>query len=191
MNNDKINTELLSGENILWQGKPDQKMVFTKSDILLIPFSLLWGGFALFWEANVLGIGIIPNKAPGDVFLPFALFGIPFVLMGLYFIFGRFVYKNYMKSMTDYFVTNQRILISSKNTIRTIELKSINSTTKRINSNGQGSITFGELGSYQLYANTGMDFFMKGQAPIAFYDIDRVEDVYRMIQDLKQKAKSA
>jgi len=50
-----IQPKVLSGESILWTGQPDTRVVFHKEDLFLIPFSLLWGSFAIFWEAGVAG----------------------------------------------------------------------------------------------------------------------------------------
>ncbi len=46
--------ELLKDEKILWSGQPETKVLFTRADVFLAPFSVLWGGFAIFWEVSVL-----------------------------------------------------------------------------------------------------------------------------------------
>ena len=76
--------------------------MFRTSDILLIPFSLLWGGFAMFWEWTVMRIG-----APFE----FRLFGAPFVIIGLYIVFGRFLVDAYQRRRTAYGVSDRRAVI--------------------------------------------------------------------------------
>jgi len=74
-----VERHLSSAEQIEWVGRPDPAKHFTRGDVFLIPFSIMWGGFSIFWEASVITGGAGPF---------FALWGIPFVAIGLYFIFG-------------------------------------------------------------------------------------------------------
>ena len=107
--NSGFQDRLLSGERLVWQGRPATGILFTSRDIFLVPFSLFWCGFVVFWEwgasqASRSGQdGLI-----GDVF---PLFGIPFVLIGIYFLIGRFLVDVWIRGRTSYAVTNQRVLI--------------------------------------------------------------------------------
>src|SRR4051812_14861337 len=72
----RFTPDLLRDERILWTGQPDPSRIFAPSDLFMVPFSLLWGGFALFWEAGVLGLAGFGSGRPAPTF--FALWGIPF-----------------------------------------------------------------------------------------------------------------
>src|SRR5580692_6078756 len=85
-----IQIELLAGESLLWCGQPLPRVLFHMQDIFAVPFSLLWGGFAILWEWGVTGhFGGNSHAHPAPFF--FALWGIPFVVIGQYMIWGRFV----------------------------------------------------------------------------------------------------
>ncbi len=60
-------------ERLLWSAQPRQGIFLRSTDAYLIPFSLLWGGFAFFWEATVV------NRM--DRFCS-DFWGVPFVLVG-------------------------------------------------------------------------------------------------------------
>ena len=116
-------------------------------DLFLIPFSLLWGGFAIFWEVSVIAAG-----AP----LGFMLWGIPFVLFGLYMIIGRFWVEARKRARTVYGVTSERIIVLSS--FMTRGIKSINidtiadlSLTERIG--GGGAIYFGTVPMVQHFGD--------------------------------------
>jgi hypothetical protein len=134
---DSIQRQLDPGERVLWTGQPRQGVLLRGSDAFVIPFSLLWGGFAFFWEWSVIQSG-----AP----LLFALWGIPFVVMGIYIVVGRFFVESWQRSKTHYAVTNERVLIVDglrKTTVRNARLSGLADISLSEHANGAGTITFG------------------------------------------------
>jgi hypothetical protein len=75
---------------------PNRGVIFHSDDWYVVPFSLLWGGFAIFWEAGVTGYGgNSPRGGGAPLFMQ--LWGIPFVVLGQYMIWGRFLYDAWLK----------------------------------------------------------------------------------------------
>ena len=77
-----FSSDLLPNEKIIWTGQPDKSVIFSPIDIFLVPFSLAWGGFAVFWELSALGVTNQRNLSHNPPAF-FALFGVPFVVIGL------------------------------------------------------------------------------------------------------------
>lgn len=130
------------GEHQLWAGTPRQGVLFRPTNVFMIPFSLLWGGFAIFWELTVLRSG-----APGW----FSLWGIPFVLVGLFMIFGRFFVDAWSRARTTYAVTSDRVIINSglfTTTTQSLDVRTITNMTVQERSNGSGTITFGAVNPF-------------------------------------------
>jgi hypothetical protein len=183
-----LDKELLNGEKVLWKGSPNPKKIFTKADFLLIPLSIMWGGFAVFWEYSILSI-----RAP----FFFKLWGIPFVLIGLYFIFGRFFWKAYRKSKTLYVVTNKRVFIIYKKinsySISTEYLDRLTSIDKDQNQRGEGTIIIGNRTNiYALFENSGMEFMIRSKGSgFSFYDIDNADEVFKIINSAREDIHSA
>jgi hypothetical protein len=68
----EIQPELLAGESLLWAGQPQKKVIFHSRDWFAIPFSFMWGGFAIFWEWGVTGgLGSSGRHSP-DFFMLWA-----------------------------------------------------------------------------------------------------------------------
>jgi hypothetical protein len=76
---------LRQGEQLLWVGQPGPRVRFTGADAFPVPFGVLWGGFAVVWE--VMAITSVRQPL-------FIIWGIPFVLVGLYFISGALSSKS-------------------------------------------------------------------------------------------------
>src|SRR4051794_38568075 len=93
---------LLPGERVVWTGRPKGGLAFTPADGLLIPFSLFWAGFAVFWNVQVWA-----TNAP----VSFKLFGLPFLIISVYVTVGRFWVDASVRQHQSYAVTNKRILI--------------------------------------------------------------------------------
>ena len=134
---EEIKAQLSSDEKVLWAGQPRQGVIVRGADAFMIPFSLMWGGFAIFWEATVL-------KSDAPVF--FALWGIPFVLIGLYLIVGRFFFEAKQRTHTFYAVTNERILIISgvfNRKVKSINLRTLSDLSLSEGKGDEGTISFG------------------------------------------------
>jgi len=75
---------------MIWTGQPQQGLLFKSSDIFVIPFNLFFCGFALFWE--ILAVVLIIKKGQPSFLV--ARWGLPFVLVGIYLVFGSFILDN-------------------------------------------------------------------------------------------------
>ena len=176
----RLQSYIQPGERILWTGGPDPRRLFGPKDLYLVPFSLMWGGFAIFWEGLVLW-GLARGSGTLDFF---ALWGIPFVLVGQYFIWGRFFVKRWDRKRTVYAVTNQRVLILRGRSLQSMFLNQLPSINQSSRPDGSGSLEFGVNASpfgYGVWADTGMDFFNFGRGALAFHDIPDAAQVYRLI----------
>ena len=132
-----IKRELAAGERVLWTGQPKQGVFLRGADFLLIPFSLLWAGFAFFWEFQVFN-----TNAP----IMFKLWGIPFMCVGVYIVFGRFLVEAKQRLKTHYAVTDKRIVIVSglfTQNINSLNLRTLSDLSLSESGNGTGSIFFG------------------------------------------------
>ena len=177
-----LRSYLLPGEHILWTGRPIQGIVLTASDAFLIPFSLLWGGFAIFWNVAVWNV---PNSGPD---LLFQLFGLPFLIAAVYILVGRFVHDAALRKKLIYAVTDQRVLVlkaSRSAKLTSMDLRALPALELEEDRGGGGTISFDAnspvFGSSR-YA--GMDWWLPSlRARSKFFRIERVRDVYRLIRD--------
>lgn len=165
---------MLPGERVLWSGEPGRGLYFQPMDVFLVPFSLLWCGFAIFWTFTATSAG-----APGF----FGLWGLMFVAFGLYFVFGRFFVDMWARGSTSYMVTNRRILITrtgplSRQTV--INLADLPPLSLNLRSSGRGTIRFGE--SFNRWGRGGFGAWSPALDPTPqFISIDNAQSVFDQI----------
>jgi hypothetical protein len=166
---------LTSGERILWTGRPGRGIILSSQDVFLVPFSLLWCGFAVFWTVSATGL-----HAPGF----FTLWGLMFVAIGLYFVAGRFFFDAWVRSGIGYAVTNRRILILRSGPFSrfiSLNLDRLPSLDMRENARGRGTIRFGQPAS--MFGNRNMSAWSPALDPTPqFIAIDDARRVFDLIQ---------
>jgi len=180
----ELQGRLDQGEQILWTGRPQQGLLLRKGELLGIPFSVLWCGFAIFWESQVL-----THNAPWF----FALWGIPFILIGVYLVVGRFVVDAWRRQRTVYAVTDRRALILSG--LRTPSLKSLDIeglTDIELQDDGadRGTLVLGlsPMNNAANFLGRGWPGAAAYMAP-AFERIDDAASVLRVIREARKRAK--
>jgi len=173
---------LESGESLIWSGSPSQGLILRPAAAFLIPFSLMWGGFAIFWEFTVIASG-------GPFF--FMLWGIPFVLVGLYLIVGRFFVDARRRAKTIYGLTAKRAIIVSglmSRSVNSIPLATLNDLTLKERANGSGTITLGRPHPMAMWS-AGMQWPGMGQYETPSFEmIPNAKTVHDQVLQAKSSA---
>jgi len=171
-----LRSELVQGEHLLWSSTPVQGLRFRAADLFFAPFSLMWAGFAFFWEYSAF-------TQEGPWFL--VLWGIPFVLVALYMTVGRFFIESATRRRTYYGVTDQRVIILGglfHRTVKSVVLEGLREITLEERADHSGSITFGP--AHPTYSGFSGKYGGRTRAP-AFElaaDVRKVHDLIRATQ---------
>jgi len=179
---------LLPRERILWSGSPATGLLLTGRDAFLVPFSLVWCGFAVFWTYEATRRG-----AP----LLFYFVGGAFVCFGVFFVVGRFVVDAWLRKRTSYAVTNQRILILRDppfSSFTSLDLDGLPQMQLVGAGGGRGSLRFGP--PLSMFANRNMSGWTPALDPVPqFLAIEEAPKVFDLItkasNDYRAKAPSA
>ncbi|MEZ5013983.1 MAG: PH domain-containing protein [Chitinophagales bacterium] len=177
----ELQQHLDNNEKLVWTGRPKTGIVFRTADILLIPFSLLWCGFAIFWFTTAWSSG-----AP----FFFVIFGIPFVIIGLIFVFGRFIIDAKQRENTYYGLTDDRIIIKSgiyRKVIKSLNVKTLSDIEYVEKRDGSGTINIGPRNPMMMWGN-GMNWWPGVKATPSLDLIQDVRKVYNKIIEI-QKSK--
>jgi hypothetical protein len=128
---------LLPGERLLWAGQPKGGITFRPADLYLVPFSVLWAGFVLFWNISVW------SMVRSEPF--FALWGLPFLAMGAYMVAGRFFHEAWLRAHLLYAVTSRRIIVMRTppfQRLKSLEIGYLPTLDYEEHRDGRGTLTF-------------------------------------------------
>ncbi len=177
----ELEREVSGTERLLWWGRPLAGVRVRGSDAVGIPFGMMWGGFALYWEATVIRRG-----AP----LIFQLWGLPFVAVGLYLIAGRFFLDAWRRSRTAYAVTSERVIILSgglRPSVLSLRLANIPAVSLSEDRGGVGTISFGGGAGLALAGMQGWPGAAR-RLGLQFELVADARSVYETIQGAQREA---
>lgn len=188
-----------AGEIVRWSGAPPEGLLFRASDVVAIPFSLLWGGFAIFWNVALwfaLIVGLSKGGSPsvweavwGLASLGVILFfGFVFLGLAYYIMIGRFFTDAKERARTLYAITDRRAVIAqvrgrTLRDVRGYELTLGGEVGVRESARGTGSITFGQPDSW--FGSSHQQHL----AEFTFERIRNVRDVARIVEEIRTKAR--
>ncbi|MEY4590858.1 MAG: hypothetical protein RL497_2934 [Pseudomonadota bacterium] len=175
-NQSKITAELKPGESVSWSDQPDPS-AYAKGSIITTLFFIPFTAFALFWMASAADFKI-PDLSKGGGSL-FPLFGLPFLLVGLWGFFQPFRMKKNAASVI-YVITNKRVIIIQGN--RSISYQSfypdqLKNIARTQNADNMGNVYF----SNESYTDSDGNSSMK---KIGFVGIANVQHVEQLIRKL-------
>jgi hypothetical protein len=172
---------LMVGEEVLWTGRPRQGIILKEGDKYAIPFSIVWLGFAVFWTLMVSAMG-----AP--IFM--RIWGIPFILVGLYIALGRFFVDARRRSRTKYAITSDRVMTlvgDASPQLESVLFGALKDMKIYQKADGSGTICLPTGKQTSRFAVSTNGFESKYEALI-----DMVEDVatvFELLMKLKDKQK--
>lgn len=176
----RLQAELTPGEQILWSGKPNPKVIFHKDDWFAIPFSFVWVSGTLYPHGGILREFLQPATD---------LFGIAFasifLVVGQYMLWGRFLYAAWRKSKVLYAVTRERVFVLSgppfPHTIQSA-IGDIPIIHQKIRTDRIGSLQFGDPPLFRRRDSMN-GLFLSSSIPV-FVDIDDAPIVCSLVSNL-------
>jgi len=175
----ELSSTLSKNEKLIWWGQPKTGIIFRSADIFLIPFTLVWFSFALFFEFTAIAHGIIPP----------AIFGLLFCCAGAYIFAGRFFVDSLRRKNTIYGITDNRVIIKSgifRKEITSLSIRNTPNLTLKEKANGSGTIYLG-AGDFQSTMTRSMGSWPGIKQPPGIELIDDVRSVYNLLVEQQQR----
>ena len=159
------------GEEILWQGRPDQSFAIPPVNFGKAVFGLFFAGFATFWM-------IMASQAPG----PFWMFGLIFFFAGVGMIAEALLMPTFRRRNTWYTLTDRRAFIASKTLLggRKLDSYPIDPDTKL-------SLIDLTLGTIHFAEKTKRTDNGTVQTAIGFERITDAREVYALMRQIQRR----
>lgn len=175
-----LDAELSKGERIDWVGRPIPGRM-ARAALPIAIFGIPFTAFALFWIAMASGIWA---RGPRGVWSLFPLWGIPFVLMGLWMLTTPlWMYRRALR--TVYAITDRRALTIEVGPWGRVQVRSFEPASLSVLSRTQSADGSGNLVFQREYRRQGRN---SSFIDIGFLAVPDVKDVEDRIRELVRRA---
>ena len=154
-----------SDERVLWKGRPEKGITFTPNELATIPFGIFFTAFSVFWIMMALSAGA------------FALFGIPFLVCGIYMSGGRIIVKEILKKNTAYVITNKAVIRKCGSRVNVWYSDSL--INMQVFSHKNGTTSF-------IFSTVSPDYRARRGERISTYGIENVSDAKGVAEAIRQ-----
>ncbi len=162
---------LTRDERILWEGQPEPDVQLPRKSWLERIHGLFFLGFSIIWMIGA---------SDGSGF--FALFGLPFLAIGLYFVFGEQLFKKRALQRTVYAVSTKNCFIATSNQGRKLKTYPITrSMTVELIDNEPPSVIFADEDSNFTVNNR------RQRQQVGFIGIADGRKVFRLIREVQEQ----
>jgi hypothetical protein len=186
----RAQSELQSGESLYWSGTADP----LRAAVAALPaalFGIPFAGFALFWVTQAYRATSTMSHSSHNAFVSgfrvFPLFGLPFLFVGLGIILAP-LWVFLKGSNTVYAVTNQRIMVisgGSTRSVKSITPADIISIDHRERPDGSGDIVILTTGIIRTNNN------LVSPVKVALFGVQNVKQVAQQVMTLHTQRPAA
>lgn len=162
-------------EQILWAERPKQGFIFSVGCLSVFGLGIIIS--MTFWMAIALFL------AP-DIIM--ALFGIPFVLIGLYYSIGRFFHDRHIRKKMIYGLTNQRVFIKKGAQLSALDISAITDMKILKQKDDAGSISLSSRCGPQNYKADSSSSFSTFNTSFYMSNVLNVDSIYHQIEALRK-----
>ena len=182
---DRVRSELRDGERLLWVGQP-RPAWFPRESLPVMLFGIPFTAFSIFWMVAATGIlfGDTDGKGPTLAFrILFPLFGLPFVLIGLWMVLAPYWHRRKAKR-SCYALTDRRAILWEAGSFRSVAVRTYGpddlSKVYRVEyGNGRGDLVFEEI-HRQRRSSKGRRWTSVTRH--GFLDVDNVRGVEELLR---------
>ena len=178
-----IKDYILADERLLWTGKPVKEIKLLPSEKITMIFGAFWTAFSAFWIAMAYA-GTSEIEGGPLMANIFPLFGIPFLLTGLYLMIISPIRAKRKRKNIEYALTNKRVLIfynSKVQSLQAFKYNEIQNISFGCDADGVGVVTFLSVCATMVGGNgLGVRNRRTAGTLYGFYNIDDVKKVYKI-----------